>query len=101
MVLWAYRTTSKEATRETLFSLVFRTEVVIPAEVGLPSYRIKNYAEQENSVALLENLDFLEEKCDQAAIRSEDQKRLVAKYYNARVRPRFFAPGDLVLRKVF
>ena len=38
MVLWAYRITPKEATWETPFSLVFETEAVIPAEVGLPSY---------------------------------------------------------------
>ena len=53
---------------ETPFSLVFGTEAVIPAEVGLPSYRVENYAEQENNMTLLENLDFLEEKRDQAAI---------------------------------
>ena len=81
--------------------MVFGIEVVILAEVRLPSYRIENYAEQENDVALLENLDFLEERRDQAAVRSAAQKQLVTKYYNAKVRPRFFAPGDLVLRKVF
>ena len=53
MVLWAHRTTPKEATGETPFSLVFGTEAVIPAEVGLPSYRVENYTEQENDVALL------------------------------------------------
>ena len=74
MVLWAYRTTPKEATGKTPFSLVFRTKAVIPAKVGLSSYRIENYAEQGNNVALLENLDFLEEKRDQAAIRSAAQK---------------------------
>ena len=86
---------------ETLFSLVFGTEAIIPAEVELPGYRIENYTEKENNVALLENLDFLEEKRDQAAIRSAAQKHLVAKYYNAKVRQRSFAPGDLALRKVF
>ena len=85
MVLWAYRTTPKEVTGETPFSLVFGIEAVIPAEVELPSYRIENYAKQENNVAFLENLDFLEEKRDQAAIRSAVQKHLVTKYYNARV----------------
>ena len=85
MVLWAYRTTPKEATGETPFSLVFGTEAVIPAEVGLPSYRVNNFTEQENDIALLENLDFLEEKCDQALIRSAAQKKMVAKYYNTRV----------------
>ena len=65
--------------------MVFGTEAVILAEVRLPSYRIENYTEQENDVALLENLDFLEEKRDQAAIRLAAQKQLVTKYYNARV----------------
>ena len=63
MVLWAHRTTPKEATRETPFSLVFGIDAIIPTEVGLPSYRVENYSEQENDVALLENLDFLKEKC--------------------------------------
>ena len=71
--------------REKPFSLVFGTEAVIPAEVGLPSYKVENFTEQENSVALLENLDFLEEKYDQALIRSAAQKQLVTKYYNTRV----------------
>ena len=101
MVLWADRITPKEAIGETPFSLVFGTEAVIPAEVGLPSYRIENYTEQENDVELLKNVDFLEEKRYQAAIRSVAQKQLVAKYNNARVRPRSFLPGDLVLRRVF
>ena len=62
MVLWAYRTMPKEATGETPFSLVFGIEAVIPAEVKLPSYRVENYTEQEKNMALLESLDFLEEK---------------------------------------
>ena len=45
MVLWAHRTTPKEATGETPFSLVFGTEAIIQAEVGLPSYRVENFAE--------------------------------------------------------
>ena len=92
MVLWAHRTTPKDATGETPFSLVFGTEAVILAEVELPSYRVDNYAEQGNDVALLENLDVLEEKCDQALIQSAAKKQLATKYYNARVRPRSFLP---------
>ena len=79
MVLWVYHTTPKEATGETPFSSVFRTKAVIPAEVRLPSYQIENYVKEENDVALLENLDFLEERPDQVAIRSATQKQLVAK----------------------
>ena len=101
MVLWAHCTIPKEATRETPFSLVFVTEAVIPTKVGLPSYRVENYAEQENDVALQEKLDFIDERHDQAAIRLATQKHLVTKYYNSRVRPQLFLPRDLVLRKVF
>ena len=39
-VLWAYRTTRKSATQETLFVLAFGTEAVAPVEVGLKSPRI-------------------------------------------------------------
>ena len=34
-VLWAYRTTPRRSTRETSFSLTYKTEAVIPAEVNL------------------------------------------------------------------
>ena len=68
---------------------MFGTEVVIPAKVGLPSYRVESY------------LDLLKEKRNQAAIRLAAQKNLVTKYYNSRVRPRSFLPGDLLLRKFF
>ena len=101
MVLWAHRMTPKEATGETPFSLVFGIEAIILTEVRLPSYKVENYSEQENDIALLENLDFLEENCDQAVIHLVAQKNLVAKYYNFRVRPRLFLSGYLVLRKVF
>ena len=44
-VLWAYRTTARTPTRETLFRLAYGSEVVIPVEVGLTSYRVGNHDE--------------------------------------------------------
>ena len=38
-VLWAYRTTTRTPTGETLFNLTYGTEAVIPVEVGLTSLR--------------------------------------------------------------
>ncbi|XP_057958466.1 uncharacterized protein LOC131151231 [Malania oleifera] len=38
-LMWAYHTTKRAATRETPFMLVFGAEAVIPAEVGIPSWR--------------------------------------------------------------
>ncbi|GKF71299.1 reverse transcriptase domain-containing protein, partial [Tanacetum coccineum] len=38
-VLWAHRTTIKVSTGDTPFSLVYGTEAVIPAEIGMPTIR--------------------------------------------------------------
>ncbi|XP_071688279.1 uncharacterized protein [Rutidosis leptorrhynchoides] len=61
-VLWAHRTTPKDSTNETPFSLVYGTEAVIPAEVLVPTNRITTFGEQQNDEALRENLDALEEQ---------------------------------------
>ena len=47
-VLWAYYTTARTPTRETLFRLAYGTDVVILAEVGLTSYQVENYSEDKN-----------------------------------------------------
>ena len=41
-ILWAYQTTARNPTGETLFRLAYGSDVVIPAEVGLTSYRVEN-----------------------------------------------------------
>ena len=99
-VLWAYRTTRKSATQETLFSLAFGAEAVAPVEVGLKSPRVKFINAEHNEEILRLNLDFLEEKREQVLRRAEDYRRKTAKYYDRRVRPRSFKPSDLVLKKL-
>ena len=71
-VLWAYRTTRKSATRETLFALAFVTEAVAPIEVGLESPRVKFVNAKRNEETLRPNLDLLEEKREQALKCAED-----------------------------
>ena len=39
LVLWSYRTTTRTATGETLFTMAYGTEAMIPAEVKVPSFR--------------------------------------------------------------
>ena len=51
-VLWAYRTTARTPTGETPFRLVYGSDVVIPAEVGLTSYWVENYDEDKNEEAM-------------------------------------------------
>ena len=42
-VLWAIRTTATEAMGETLFSMAFGTEVVLPIKTLIPSGRVENF----------------------------------------------------------
>ena len=99
-VLWAYRTTQKSATRETPFALVFGTEAVALVEVGLKSPRIALAAVEHNDEALCLNLDLLDEKREQVLKRTKDYQRKTTRYYNQKVKPRSYMPGDLVLKKL-
>jgi len=51
-VLWAYRTTARTPTRETLFWLTYGSKAVIQVEVGLTNYRVHNHDESENDEAI-------------------------------------------------
>ncbi|XP_030930749.1 uncharacterized protein LOC115956546 [Quercus lobata] len=97
---FVWRTTPRTPTGETPFRLTYGSEAVIPAEVGLTSYRVHNHDENKNDEAIRLQLDLVDE------IRSAAEQRLaryqdhMAKYYNSRVRHRDFQVGDLVVRKV-
>lgn len=69
-------------------------------EIGIASHRTANFGPKNNERGLRNNLDLLEEKRDEAALRVAAYKQKMAKYYNSRVKTRRFAVGDLVLRKV-
>ena len=99
-MLWAYRTTCKSATQETPFTLGFGTEVVALVEVGLKSPRIELASVEHNDEALRLNLDLLDEKREQVLKRTEDYQRKTARYYNQKVKPMSYKPGDLVLKKL-
>jgi hypothetical protein len=61
-VMWSYQMTTGSATAKTPYSLTFGAEVVIPIEVGSPSFRIQHYNPGFNSEGLKLHLDLLEEK---------------------------------------
>ena len=87
-------------TLETPFALAFGTEAVDPVEVGLKSHRIELSNIGHNEEALRLNLDLIEEKREQALKHVEDYHRKTARYYDQRVKPRSYKPGDLVLKKI-
>ncbi|GJZ01723.1 hypothetical protein Tco_0519684 [Tanacetum coccineum] len=59
----------KSSNGDTPFSLTYGTEAVIPAEIGMPTFRTAEVNVDENDEALEINLDLIEEKREQAAIR--------------------------------
>ncbi|KAL0277993.1 UNVERIFIED_CONTAM: Gag-Pol polyprotein [Sesamum radiatum] len=98
-VLWAYRTTPRGSTGETPFSLVYDTEAIIPAELGIPSHRVMNFSEECNENLLRENLNLIEELREKAFLCVQRYKNIMISSYNRRVKSRSFQVGDLVLRR--
>ena len=70
-ILWTYRTTARTPTGETPFRLAYGSDVVIPAEIGLTSYRVENYAKEKNEEAIRLQLDLVDE------VRATAERRLV------------------------
>ena len=99
-VLWAYQTTIRTPTGEMPFRLVYGSEVVIPAKVGLTSYRVDNYDGSKNDEALRLQLDLVDEVRVTTEQRLARYQNLIAKNYNSKVRHRDFQVRDLVLRKI-
>ncbi|XP_071727479.1 uncharacterized protein [Rutidosis leptorrhynchoides] len=95
-VLWAHRTTHKNSTGETPFSLVYGSEAVIPAVITVPTERILSYSEGENDERLCTNLNYAEERREMTTIREATNKQRIAKYYDKCVRSRIYKVGDLV-----
>ncbi|GJT50911.1 DNA-directed DNA polymerase [Tanacetum coccineum] len=81
---------------DTPFSLTYGTEAVIAAEISMPTLRTAEVDPTQNNKALEINLDMLEERREQAAIREANSKAKMEKYYNSKVRSTSFKPGDLV-----
>ncbi|GKA78783.1 reverse transcriptase domain-containing protein [Tanacetum coccineum] len=97
-VLWAHRTMIKSSNGDTSFSLTYGTKAVIPAEIGMPTLRTSEVDLVQNNEALEINLDLLDERREEAAIRKAKSKAKREKYYNSKVRSASFKPGDLVYR---
>ena len=65
-------------------------QAVIPAKVGLTSYRVGNYDESRNDEAMHLQLDLLDKVRATAEQRLAWYQNLMAKHYNSKVRHRDF-----------
>ena len=96
-VLWAYWMMVRTPIGETPFRLVYESEAVIPAEVHMPNHRVTMYQNKNNEEQLHLNLDLIDE------VRTEKDNKvqnLMARQHDAKVKPRRFNIGDLVLKRV-
>jgi len=61
-VLWAYRTTKRIPTGETLFSLAYVTEAIIPVNICMPTLRTGEIDRNQNAIHLRLAQDQSEER---------------------------------------
>ena len=97
-VLWAYRMTVRTPIGETPFKLAYRSKAVIPAEVHMGSHRVMKYEEEDNEKQLRLNLDLIDKVRMDVEQRTKRYKNLMARQYDAMVKPKHFNIGDLVLK---
>ena len=99
-VLWVYKMTVRTPTGETPFKLAYGSEAVMPTEVLVANHRVMKYQDEENEEQLRLNLDLIDEVRMDAEKRTAKYNSLMARQYDAMVKPRHFNIGDLVLKRV-
>ena len=80
--------------------MTYGAETVIPLETGFPMLRTSLFNLSDNDEHLKRNLDLIEEKQENAMVQLAYYQQKLKQGYDANVKLRSLAPGDLVLRKV-
>ena len=99
-VLWTYRTTPRQSTRETPFSMTYGTEAILPLETSFPTLKTSTFTPSNNDELLERNLDLIEERREKAMIQLAYYHQKLRQGYDANVKLRPLGPGDLVMRKI-
>ena len=99
-VLWTYRITPRRSTGDTLFSMTYGDEAVIPLKNGFPTLRTSTFTLDGNNELLKKNLDLIEEQRENAMVQLTYYQHKLKQGYDTNVKLRPLALRDLVLRKV-
>ncbi|KAK9672323.1 hypothetical protein RND81_12G092700 [Saponaria officinalis] len=98
-ILWAYRTSKRDAINCTPYELVYEHEAIHPVEVSVRTVRVDRRrhmtSEAYQEAMSIMNLD-MEAKRAQALNSLIKQKKLTMESYNKRVRKKSFKVNDLV-----
>ena len=99
-VLWTYRTTPRKFTGETPFSLTYGAKAVIPLETRFSTLRTSSFTPSSNDRMLEKSLDLIEERRERVMVQLAYYQHKLKQRYDANVKLRPLALGELVLRKV-
>ena len=95
-ILWTYRTTPCRSTEETLFSMIYGVEAVIPLETGFSTVRTNAFTSNKCYQKRVQ----IEKRRENATVQLAYYQHKLKQGYDANVKLRSLSPGDLVLRKV-
>jgi len=61
-IIWTYRITPRRSTGETLFSMIYGVEAIIPLGIGFPTLRTSSFTPSNNDGLLKKSLDLIKNK---------------------------------------
>ena len=80
--------------------MTYGAEVVIPIEANFLTLRTSSFTSDSNDELLGKNLDLIDERREKVMVQLAYYHQKLKQGYDANVKLRPLAPGDLVLRKV-
>jgi hypothetical protein len=80
-VLWALRTTLSRVMGHTPFSLVYRSEAMLPTEVEHKSFRVQHFSEEQSDDSRVDDLTRLEELRESVVIQSAKHQQAMRLYH--------------------
>ena len=80
--------------------MTYGAEAVIPLEAYFPTLRMSSFTTSNNDELLGKSLDLIDEWREKAVIQLAYYHQKLKQGYDANVKLKPLAPGDLVLRKV-
>jgi hypothetical protein len=99
-IIWAYRTTPRESTQQSPYSLVYSMEAVTSLELVTHSFRIDSYDKERNGEARAIDLELIPEIWERAQVRVMEYQRRFKKVFDKIIASIHFQQGDMVLRKL-
>ena len=80
--------------------MTYGAKAIIPLEIGFPTLKISSFNPSSNNESLEKSLDLIEKRRESAMVQLAYYQHKLKQDYDANVKLRPLAPGDLVLKNV-